>query len=202
MKRMIYLVLVLLFVLSLCSCADEPISDDMSESTVHEAGEMLFPDAEYTAVDEKFVMGNWLGVTPDAIGLNEDSVFVNDEQMVSYDYVTLFGVKGNISFYLQNGKVLYYVFGSTPYTEKATFSADLENMSKKTAELLGTEKHELVFNGGEEGHDEWEQLFEGNGVFATEYKGANHAVTVKGCGVSDVATIVAECHAKNEVTGR
>ena len=202
MKRMIYLLLVLLMVLSLCSCADELSPDDTTESNVITSGEVLFPDAEYTAVDEKFVMGNWLGVTSDAIGLNEDSIFVNDEQMVSYDYVTLFGVKGNISFYLENGKVLYYVFGSTPYTEKATFSADLENMSKKTAELLQTEKHELVFNGGEDGHDEWEQLFEGNGVFATEYKGANHAVTVKGCGVSEVATIVAECHAKNEVTGR
>ena len=199
---MIYLLLVLLLVLSLCSCADEPSADDASENTVSTSGEVLFPDAEYTAVDEKFVMGNWLGVTPDAIGLNEDSIFVYDEQMVSYDYVTLFGVKGNISFYLENGKISYCVFGSTPYTEKASFSTDLEKMSKKAAELLETEEHELVFNGGDEGYDEWEQLFDGNGVFATEYKGANHAVTVKGCGVSEVATIVAECHAKNEVTGR
>ena len=184
--------LVLAFILT--SCATAP---DDAQPQIHSNGSdepLLFPDQEYTEIGEAFAKGLMISIKPADAGIPEDNIFANDESLVSYDYVTLFGVKGNIAFYLQDEESTSCVFGSEPYESIADYKAALTTVNIAVAEMLGADIRELAFNGGNEIDDDWEQLFDGHGTFTSAYEAEGYSLNIRGIGVGGAATVVVECH--------
>lgn len=186
------IILVLAFILTSCTTAPDDSSSQI-QTTQHDET-LLFPAQEYTEIGEAFAGGRLIGIKPEEAGIPQDNIFVSDERLVSYDYVMLFSTKGNIAFYLENEKSTSCVFGSEPYREVSDYKAALTSMNIAVSEALGVDINGLIFTGGNEIDDDWEQLFEGHGSFASEYKANGYTLSVKGIGVSGAATIVVECH--------
>ena len=187
-------ILVLAFILTSCATAPEDVQSKIPSTKNEEP--LLFPEQEYTEIGEVFVKGQLIDIKPADAGIPADNIFANDESLVSYDYVTLFGVKGNIAFYLQDEKSTSCVFGSEPYESIADYKAALTTVNIAVAEMLGADIRELAFSGGDEIEDDWEQLFDGHGAFVSTYEADGYSLNIRGIGVGGSATIVVECHSK------
>lgn len=186
------LMLVIAFVLASCASAPDDMSSQVQQTQHDEP--LLFPEQECTEIGEAFAKGQLINIKPVDAGIPEDNIFATDERLVSYDYVMLFSVKGNIAFYLQDEKSTSCVFGSEPYESIADYKEALTTMNIAVAEALETDICELVFEGGNEIEDDWEQLFEGHGTFTSTYEASGYFLTIRGIGVGDAATIVVESH--------
>ncbi len=185
-------ILVLAFILTSCATAPEDVQSKIPSTENEEP--LLFPEQEYTEIGEAFAKGLMINIKPANAGIPEDNIFANDESLVSYDYVTLFGVKGNIAFYLQDEKSTSCVFGSEPYESIADYKAALKTVNIAVAEMLGADIRELAFSGGDEIEDDWEQLFDGHGAFVSTYEANGYSLNIRGIGVGGAATVVVECH--------
>ena len=185
-------ILVLAFILTSCATAPEDVQSKIPSTESDEP--LLFPEQEYTEIGEAFAKGQLINIKPADAGIPVDNIFANDESLVSYDYVTLFGVKGNIAFYLQDEKSKSCVFGSEPYESIADYKAALTIVNIAVAEMLGADIHELAYSGGDEIEDDWEQLFDGRGAFVSIYVANGYSLNIRGIGVGGAATVVVECH--------
>lgn len=190
----IYIVLLLLVFLMLTGCSEnpDPISIDLSEND--EEAVPLIPEQEYHEIGEQLIGGGWMNRKPSDFGIPEDNIFVTDSELVSYDYVSLFGTEGNIAFYLRDEKISKCVFGSNPYDDRTVFSEALNLVNKSVAEAAGQEVKELTFTGHDDTEDEWELFYNGGGTFKAEYELNGLSLSVEGIGVNSMATIVVECH--------
>ena len=190
----IYIVILLLVFLMLTGCSDKPdtISTDLPEIS-EEASPLIF-EQEYHEIGEKLIGGSWIGGSPSEFGIPEDNIFVTDSELVSYDYVSVFGTEGNIAFYLRDEKVSKCVFGSNPYDERTIYTEALNLVNKFVAEAFGQEAKELIFTGYDDTEDEWDLFYNGAGSFTADYEENGFTVSVRGSGVNSMATIVVECH--------
>lgn len=184
--------LVLAFILTSCATAPDDTPSQISQPESEEP--LLFPEQEFTEIGVAFVKGQMVGIKPATAGIPEDNVFANDDSLVSYDYVTLFGIKGNIAFYLQDEKSTFCVFGSEPFENIGDYKAALTTMNIAVAKTLGVDICEHAFNGGNEIDDDWEQLFDGHGTFTSAYEAEGYSLNIRGIGVGGAATVVVECH--------
>lgn len=185
-------ILILAFIFTSCATVPEDISSPLQ--TTYDEDPLLFPAQEYTEIGEAFAGGRLIDIKPAYAGIPEENVFAADEHLVSYDYVMLFSIKGNIAFYLENQKCASCVFGSEVYNDISDYKVALTTMNISISEALGVDIRGLIFTGENEIEDDWEQLFEGHGSFVSEYKANGYSVSVKGIGVNGTATIVVECH--------
>ncbi len=192
--KLIYIVLLLLVFLMLTGCSDkpDPISADLPIND--EEAAPLIPEQEYHEIGEQLIGGGWMNGKPSDFGIPEDNVFLTDNELVSYDYVSLFGTQGNIAFYLCDEKVAKCVFGSNPYDDRTVFSEALDFVNKSVAETVRQEVRELTFTGQDDSEDEWELFYNGGGTFKAEYEFQGLSLSVEGIGVNSMATIVVECH--------
>lgn len=190
----IYIVLLLLALLLLAGCSNkpDPVSTELPEVAQDPAP--LIPEQEYHEIGTLLIGGTWLNGKPSDFGIPEDNIFVTDSELVSYDYVSLFGTEGNIAFYLRDEKIDKCVFGSNPYDDRTVFSEALNLVNKSVAETMGTAVKEPVFTGHDDTEDEWELFYNGGGTFTAEYVLNGISVSVRGIGVNSMATIVVECH--------
>ena len=139
--------------------------------------------------------GEFLGKSITECNFPEDSLFLTGDNVVGYDYVCIENTQGNITFYLEDGYISSYVFGSVPYSDVNEYKNALEVVNKKIAELLKTNEKEFEFGGGSSKEDEMESLFSGKCIAKAEYSHSSSKITVTGCGINGVATIVVECKA-------
>ena len=189
----IYIVLLLLVFLMLTGCSDkpDPISTDLPE--ISEEAAPLIPEQEYYEIGEQLIGGSWIGGSPSEFGIPEDNIFATDSELVSYDYVSVFGTEGNIAFYLRDEKVSKCVFGSNPYDDRTVYTEALNLVNKSIAEALGQEVKELIFTGHDDTEDEWDLFYQGGGTFTVDYEKNGFAVSVRGIGINSMATVVVEC---------
>lgn len=190
----IYIVLLLLGFLLLSGCSDkpDPISTDLPEPS--EEAAPLIPEQEYHEIGEQLASGSWMNKAPSVFGIPEDNIFVTDSELVSYDYVSLFGTKGNIAFYLHDEKISKCVFGSNPYDDRTIFTEAMNLVNKSIAEALGQDVSELIFTGHDDAEDEWDLFYNGGGTFAVDYEKNGMTISVRGIGINSMATVVVECH--------
>lgn len=196
MKRILcMLLMVCCLVTCFAACSKEtPTEDPATDAVTNEPEVPVTPDIEYTDV-LKLMNGDLLGKSDSECGLPEESLFLTGDNVVGYDYVCIGDVIGNMTFYLKDGLVTSYVFGSAPYSTAEEFSTVFDAMNASISGYLDTEVKESVFHGGSSDEDTMESLFAGKGVMTAEYVTDDYIVTVTGCGVNVVATLVVECKA-------
>lgn len=196
MKRIFLILLSLLMVLSVfVGCS----KNDVSESTVpvtpvETEPEPVMPELEYTDVS-KMMFGELLGKTAETCGLPQDNVFLEGDKVIGFDYLCMGDVVGNMTCYFDESGITSYTFGSQPFENAETFENAFDIINDSVAEGLGQEVVASTYYGGSNDEDRMESLFAGNGIIKAEYKTADVVVTVTGCGVNNVATIVIECAA-------
>lgn len=196
MKKILCLLLAACFILACFSaCAkdkpdDEPVTDNVTE----EAPKPVMPDIEYTDVLD-LMNGDLLGKADSECGLPEESLFLTGDNVVGYDYVCIGEAIGNMTLYLTDGVVSSYVFGSAPYENTDEFQRAFDEMNGNISDCFGTDIKASAFHGGNSEEDAMESLFAGKCVMTAEYVTDEFTVTVTGCGVNGVATIVVECKA-------
>lgn len=194
MKTLAYILLCILFIVVLSGCEEEaqsPVSETVSspESSADDAFSI-----EYTDITEQFVTGQMLGTTPEAAGLKEENIFMQDGIMTGIDYVSLCGTNGNVVCYMEDGKIISCNFGSEAFADPIEFNERLISINRQLAEKLGVEPAELNFkeSGGSEDADELKKVFEGSGTVRAEYQRNSCRITLIGMGVNQAATIVVE----------
>ncbi len=192
MKTLLYIVLCILVIVMLSGCETTPEQQSAIESTITE-NTALMPEMVYTPIDNDFLTGAYLGKEASALTIAQDNIFIESEKMFGYDYVSLCGIKGNLSVYLEDGQIISYIFGSIPFKEKEVFRDNFNNANKKIAELLSMDEIEPTFMGQMNDGDEMDSVFEGNGVLKAEYIQNGRTVSISSCGVSEAATVIIEC---------
>ena len=193
MKFIICICMCLFLMLGLAGCSGGN-SVDKSDSSVSASSEQpLMPELEYTDISELLLKGKAFGKGITECGLPPENLFVEDEKMQGYDYVSLFGLEGTLSVYLSDGNVTSFVFGSNPFESKEEFRQAFDNMNKQIAEKTGMETVLPVLFGAQGDGDEVDKVFSGTGVLSAEYKLSEISLSVKSCGVNETATIVVEC---------
>lgn len=135
MKSLLYIVLCILAIAILSGC-DTKLEEPEVESIPAENAPLM-PEMEYTPIDNAFIAGTFLGKDTSALTISKDNVFVENEKMLGYDYVSLCDIKGNLSVYLNNGQITSYVFGSTPLKKKTSFVKALIMPIKKLLSCWG-----------------------------------------------------------------
>ena len=196
MKRILCLLL-MVCCLATCfvACSKEaPPDNPVTDVVTNESEVPATPDIEYTDVLE-LMNGDLLGKSDSECGLPEESLFLTGDNVVGYDYVCIGDVIGNMTFYLKDGLVTSYVFGSAPYSTVDEFSTAFDTMNGSVSDCIGTDVKASAFHGGSSDEDAMESLFAGKGVMTAEYVTDDYVVTVTGCGVNGVATLVVECKA-------
>ena len=199
MKRMLWLALIFFCIfLCLIACAkDKQIAETLKNAVpdkIEQTEQPFVPEIECGDI-LAFMNGEFLGKSITECNFPEDSLFLTGDNVVGYDYVCIENTQGNITFYLEDGYISSYVFGSVPYSDVNEYKNALEVVNKKIAELLKTNEKEFEFGGGSSKEDEMESLFSGKCIAKAEYSHSSSKITVTGCGINGVATIVVECKA-------
>ncbi len=195
MKKFLLILLASLLVLTVfagCGSKEDPAPQETSSESVTEAKPVM-PEIEYTDVTS-LMFGELLGKNVDACGLPQDSVFLTGDYVTGFDYMCMGDITGNLTCYLGENGITSYVFGSDPFDNVESFSDALNVVNDSIAGGLGQKVASTEFYGGSD-EDQMEALFSGQGTVKAEYKTDTVTVTVTGCGVNDVATIVVECSA-------
>ncbi len=193
MKKVLILLLCFVLLISVFSgCSKdnkEPVSSDtpITGSSVPE-----IPEIEYSDVSA-LICGDIIGKPYDDFGLSEELVFLTGENLIGYDYVNVGEMSGNLTCYYSESGIYSAIFGSAPYDNQDKFTSAFEKANKLISEKLGVEIKESTYHGGNEDEDKLEALFAGKCVLISEYDANGICVTVTGCGVNDVATVVIEC---------
>lgn len=194
MKKILCLILTICIALVCFSACTEnkPAEEQATHNVTDEAPEPLMPEIEYT--DVLYLMdGELLGKADSECGLPEESLFLTGDNVVGYDYVCIGDAIGNITFYLTDDVITSYVFGSAPYDNADEFQCAFDEMNGKISDCLGTEIKSSSFHGGSPEEDTMESLFAGKSVMVADYVTDDFTVSVSGCGVNGIATIVVEC---------
>ena len=196
MKRFFLILLALLMVAAVFSGCSK---NDVSESTTPIAPtetepKPVAPELEYTDVTS-MMYGELLGKKVDNCGLPQDSLFLEGDKVKGFDYLCMGDVVGNVTCYFDESGITSYTFGSQPFDNAETFKTAYDIINDSIAGGLGQDVAASTFHGGSNDEDQMESLFKGNGVIKSVYKTADVVVTVTGCGVNNVATIVIECAA-------
>lgn len=194
MKRIFFILLALLLVLAtLVGCSKKNVSESVEPITPNETEpQPLMPELEYTDVTS-MMFGELLGKKVDNCGLPQDSVFLEGDYVKGFDYLCMGDVIGNVTCYFSEDGITSYTFGSQPFDNAETFKMAFDVINDSIAGGLGKDVAASTFYGGSNEEDQMESLFSGSGVIKAEYKTDDVIVTVTGCGVNDVATIVVEC---------
>ena len=196
MKRFFLILLALLMVLAVLSgCSKNNGSESTTPITPTETEQKpVMPELEYTDVTS-MMYGELLGKKVETCGLPQDSVFLEGEQVTGFDYLCMGDVVGNVTCYFDEDGITSYTFGSQPFENAEDFKNAFDIINDSIAGGLGQDVAASTFYGGSDAEDQMESLFGGRGTIKATYKTADAAVTVTGCGVSNVATIVLECAA-------
>lgn len=196
MKKILCLLLMACCIVScFAACSNDKPADESVTDAVTPASEVpKVPDIEYTDILD-LMNGDLLGKSDSECGLPEDSLFLTGDDVVGFDYVCIGDAIGNITFYLKDGLISSYVFGSAPYRTVDEFSTAFDTINGSISDCLGTDVKASSFQGGSSEEDAMESLFAGQGVMIAEYVTDNYTVSVNGCGVNGVATVVVECKA-------
>ena len=196
MKRLFIILLVLVMVLAtITGCSKNNVSESTTPITpVETEPEPVMPDLEYTDVTE-MMYGALLGKTVETCGLLQDNVFLEGDKVVGFDYLCMGDVVGNMTCYFDENGITSYTFGSQPFDNAEIFENTFDVINDSIAGGLGLDVAASTFYGGSEDQDQMESLFNGGGIIKAEYETADVIVTVTGCGVNNVATIVVECAA-------
>lgn len=196
MKRLFIILLVLVMVLAtITGCSKNNVSESTTPITpVETEPEPVMPDLEYTYVTE-MMYGALLGKTVETCGLPQDNVFLEGDKVVGFDYLCMGDVVGNMTCYFDENGITSYTFGSQPFDNAEIFENTFDVINDSIAGGLGLDVAASTFYGGSDDQDQMESLFNGGGIIKAEYETADVVVTVTGCGVNNVATIVVECAA-------
>ncbi|MBQ6688871.1 MAG: hypothetical protein IJN02_06490 [Bacteroidales bacterium] len=196
MKRLFIILLALLMVLmTITGCSKNNISESTTPITpVETEPEPIMPELEYTDVTA-MMYGELLGKKVETCGLPQDSIFLKGDKVVGFDYLCMGDVVGNMTCYFDENDITSYTFGSQPFDNAEAFENAFNVINDGIAGGLGQNVAEATFYGGTTDKDQMESLFGGSGIIKAEYKTADVVVTVTGCGVNNVATIVVECAA-------
>lgn len=196
MKRLFIILLTLLMVLmTITGCSKNNISESTTPITpVETEPEPIMPELEYTDVTA-MMYGELLGKKVETCGLPQDSIFLEGDKVVGFDYLCMGDVVGNMTCYFEENGITSYTFGSQPFDNAETFENAFNVINDSIAGGLGQNVAASTFYGGSEDKDQMESLFNGGGIIKAEYKTTDVVVTVTGCGVNNVATIVVECSA-------
>ncbi len=196
MKKFLLILLALLLVLTVfagCGSKEDPAPQETPSETVTEAKPVM-PEIEYMDVTT-LMFGELLGKNVDTCGLPQDSMFLTGDYVTGFDYMCMGDITGNLTCYFGENGITSYVFGSAPFDNVESFSDAFNVVNDSIAGGLGQEVASTEFYGGSSDEDQMEALFSGQGTVKAEYKTDTVTVTVTGCGVNDVATIVVECSA-------
>lgn len=198
MKRLFYVLLILLLVIAaFAGCSKNNVSESTTPITPAETEpEPIMPELEYTDVTA-MMHGELLGKKVETCGLPQDNVFLEGDNVTGFDYLCMGDVVGNMTCYFDENGITSYTFGSQPFENAEAFENAFNVINDSIAGGLGQNVAEATFYGGATDKDQMESLFGGSGIIKAEYKTADVIVTVTGCGVNNVATIVVECAAVN-----
>ena len=196
MKRFFLILLALLMVLAVFSgCGKKDASESTAPITPTETEpKPVMPELEYTDVTS-MMCGELLGKKVEACGLPQDSVFLEGEQVTGFDYLCMGDVVGNVTCYFDENGITSYIFGSQPFDNVEDFKNAFDTINESIAGGLAQDVANASFYGGSNDEDKMESLFDGDGTIKAEYKTAEAIVTVTGCGVNNVATVIVECSA-------
>lgn len=196
MKRLFIMLLVLLIVLAtITGCSKDNVSESTTPITpVETEPELVMPELEYTDVTS-MMYGELLGKTVETCGLPQDNIFLEGDEVVGFDYLCMGDVVGNMTCYFDESGITSYTFGSQPFDNAETFENTFDVINDCIAGGLSLDVAASTFYGGSDDQDQMESLFNGGGIIKAEYKTEDAVVTVTGCGINNVATIVVECAA-------
>lgn len=194
--KILYVLICILLFLAMTACESQENAEIVTDVNSSAEQKMLMPEMEYAEIAEKMLHADTYGKPISECGLNEENVYLSDEKMYCYDYVSLFDVHGTLSVYLSESKVSSIVFGSEPFEDIAKFQKTYADINEKTAGALEQNIKEPSFRGAAADQDESERLLNGTGYYLTEYETDVVRISVKSCGVNGVATIVVECAPK------
>lgn len=192
MKKILCFGICMILLVAVAGCTNAEAPDTTAETVHSDEPQPLMPEIESTDIGGLMLDKTAFGKPVSECGLPQENLFIEDEKMQGYDYVSLCGIDGSLSVYLENGIISSFVFGSSPYDDKAEYSEAFNNANKLIAELCGQPLTEPVYNGEQSENDEIDRVFDGSGIMSVGYSAGNVVVTVRSCGVNGAATIVVE----------
>lgn len=191
--KVLYILLCFLALFALSGCEDHVPVETTVDKDHTEQPAPLIPEPEYTEISEQIFGADIYGKAIGECGFNEENCFLKDEKVCGYDYVSLFGVKGTLSVYLDEGRISLIVFGSEPFDKAAAFNDSYADMNEQLSEEIGADMISPVLMGADETDGDAEMLLNGSGYYLSEYRTDTIHAELKSCGVKGTATIVVEC---------
>lgn len=191
--KALYILLCFLALFALSGCEDRGAVETSVDKGHTEQPAPLIPELEYTEISGQIFSADIYGKAIKECDFNEENCFLKDERVYGYDYVSLFGVKGTLSVYLDEGRISSIVFGSEPFNKTADFNDSYADMNEQLSEKIGADIVSPVLMGADETDDDAEMLLNGNGYYLSEYRSDTIHAELKSCGVKGTATIVVEC---------
>lgn len=183
MKTGLEFILLVLWFILLCGCSNEiPI-----ESIALKPEKSIFTQ-EYIEISDCFFEEGFIGKSKDSIPIPKTNLFMENDNSLGFDYVTMFEMNGNITFTLEEGKVFSASFGSNSYIEKNPYKHTLTATNQKIAKMLNVSLKEFDYVGPEE-MDEYEALFSGKGILKSVYETGDTIITLSAIGTNNEAVI-------------
>lgn len=183
MKTVLGFILLVFLIISFCGCSDEmPV-----ESNEEKPLQSVFKQ-EYVEISDCFFKGSFIGKSKDNISIPKTNLFMENKDSVGFDYVSIFGINGTVTFTFENGTVFSTTFGTKSYIDKSLLKHDLIGLNEKISKELGVDIKEFDYLCPND-MDEYEALFAGKGVIKTVYETNDCSITLNAIGTNNEAVI-------------
>lgn len=183
MKTILGFILLVLLFISLCGCSDETPTEGVASMPA----KSVFTQ-EYIEISDFFFKEDFIDKSKESLPIPKTNLFMENNKSIGFDYVSMFGIEGNITFTVEEGKVFSATFGSRSYIEKNLFKHELASANQKIAEMLNVNLKEFDYVGPDE-TDEYESLFLGKGILKAVYGTGKTIITLSAIGTNNEAVI-------------
>lgn len=178
MKSVFGVILIILIFIMLSGCSDE--EQNFSETTRQTENNQSISYSESSFdITNQFSSGAYLNIKTSEIDIPIEHRFMEGDNALGFDNISLFGIKGDMTVIYNNDKINTSTFCTKSYNDKLLLNQDMARINSKTAEFFALEQHEYTLICNDKEKDEFEAILDGSGVLVVNYSTDNFEIRIQ-----------------------
>ena len=178
MKSVLGVIIIILIFVMLTGCSDD-VNDFLDTTHQTESNQSFSYSESSFDITNQFSSGAYLSVKTSQIDIPIEHRFMEGDNALGFDNVSLFGINGDMTVIYNNDKINSSTFCTKSYKDKLLLNQDMTLINNKIAEVFALEPNEYTLVCNDKEKDEFEAVFDGSGVLFVNYSTENFEIRIQ-----------------------